>query len=79
MILGRKRPKSCISRFMRDHISELIGRINETKERIAETVTAGTGVATFEIYQRLVGRAEGMQIILDLIDDLLTEDQNSSE
>lgn len=59
---------------MRDPISELIGRINSTKEAIAETVAAGHGVDNFEKYQRLVGRNEGLQIALDLLNDILTED-----
>ena len=58
---------------MRDPISELISRVNETKKSIAETVAAGLGVATFEQYQRLVGRHEGLQIALDLLNDIMTE------
>ena len=58
---------------MRDIVSELISRIGETKKSIADTVAAGLGVGTFEQYQRLVGRHEGLQIALDLINDILTE------
>lgn len=60
---------------MRDPISELIGRINSTREEIAETVAAGRGVDSFEKYQRLVGRNEGLQIALDLWNDIMTEDE----
>jgi hypothetical protein len=59
---------------MTDIISLLIGRINETKKEIADTVAAAHGVNSFETYQRLVGRNEGLQIALDLINDILTED-----
>jgi hypothetical protein len=58
---------------MRDPISELISRVNETKKSIADTVAAGLGVGTFEQYQRLVGRNEGLQISLDLLNDIMTE------
>jgi hypothetical protein len=58
---------------MKDPINELISRVNATKAEIADAVAAGTNVGTFEIYQRLVGRSEGLQITLDLINDILTE------
>ena len=64
---------------MRDPISELIGRISSTKEDIAETVSAARNVDTFEKYQRLVGRSEGLQIALDLINDILTEDTEEKD
>ena len=47
------------------------------KQKIAEAVTAGHNVNNFEDYQRLVGRAEGFQAVLDIIDELLTEDDES--
>ena len=59
---------------MRDIVSELISRISETKKEIADTVAAGNGINSFETYQRLVGRHEGLQIALDLLNDIMTED-----
>jgi hypothetical protein len=46
-----------------------------TKKDIADTVSAGVNVASFEIYQRLVGRNEGLQIALQLLDDIMTGDE----
>ena len=60
---------------MRDPIAELIGRISSTREEIAETVSAARGVDSFEKYQRLVRRNEGLQIALDLLNDILTENK----
>ena len=60
---------------MTDIISELLKRISETKKNIADTVAAGTNVTSFEVYQRLVGRSEGLQIALDLLDDIMTGDE----
>lgn len=60
---------------MRDPINELISLIKETQKEIATTVAAGHGVNSFETYQRLVGRHEGLQITLDLINDVLTGDE----
>jgi hypothetical protein len=44
-----------------------------------ETVSMGTGVVNFETYQRLVGRFQGLQIALDLLDDIMTEDDEKEE
>lgn len=63
---------------MKDIISELLKRISETKKDIAETVAAGTNVSSFEVYQRLVGRHEGLQIALDLLNDILTGDEEEA-
>ena len=57
-----------------DIISNYISLIKETKKNIADTVAAGTNVTSFEVYQRLVGRSEGLQIALDLLDDVMTGD-----
>jgi hypothetical protein len=62
---------------MKDFISEIISRTRNEKQKIAEAVTAGHNVNTFDDYQRLVGRFEGFQAVLDIIDELLTEDDES--
>lgn len=62
---------------MKDFLSQIISRTRDEKRKIAETVTAGHNVNTFQDYQRLVGRAEGLQAVLDIIDELLTEDDES--
>ena len=62
---------------MKDFISEIISRTRNEKQKIAEAVTAGYNVHTFDDYQRLVGRYEGFQAVLDMIDEILTEDDES--
>lgn len=64
---------------MRDPISELISLVKETQQQIAETVAVGHGVNSFETYQRLVGRHEGLQITLDLINDVLAGDNEEEQ
>lgn len=59
---------------MKDFISEIIGRVKTERSNLADTVTAGINVNTFEDYQRLVGRYEGFDIVLQIIEDILTED-----
>jgi hypothetical protein len=60
---------------MKDFISEIIGRVKTEQDSIAETVTAGMNVNSFEDYQRLVGRHEGFKMVLDIINEILTEDE----
>jgi len=59
---------------MKDFISEIIGRVKTEQSNIAETVTAGMNVNSFDDYQRLVGRYEGFKVVLDIINEILTED-----
>jgi hypothetical protein len=59
---------------MKDFISEIIGRVKTERSNLADTVTAGINVNTFEDYQRLVGRHEGFEIVLQIIEEILTED-----
>jgi hypothetical protein len=62
---------------MKDFLSEIISRTRNEKQKIAETVTAGNNVNNFQDYQRLVGRHEGLQVVLDIIDEILTENDES--
>jgi hypothetical protein len=62
-----------------DIISQFISLAKETKQEIADTVTAAQGVNSFETYQRLVGRAEGLQIALQILDDIMTGDDEQKE
>jgi hypothetical protein len=63
---------------MKDFISEIIGRVKTEQKIIAESVTAGVNINSFEDYQRLVGRHEGLKLTLDIINELLTEDEEES-
>jgi hypothetical protein len=58
---------------MKDFLSTIIRLVKDERSKIAETVTAGHNVNSFEDYQRLVGRSEGLQVVLNIIDELLTE------
>ena len=60
---------------MKDFISEIISRTRDEQKKLAETLTAGHNVNSFEDYQRLVGRYEGFQATLDIIDEILREDE----
>jgi hypothetical protein len=58
---------------MKDFISEIIGRVKTEIQIQAETVTAGTNVNSFDDYKQYVGKIEGLQIALAIIDQILTE------
>ena len=62
---------------MKDILSEIIGRVKTEQNLVAETVTAGMNVNSFDDYQRLIGRHEGLKTALDIINEILTEDDES--
>jgi hypothetical protein len=43
---------------------------------LAESLTAGSNVNSFDDYQRLVGRFEGFKEVLDIINEILREDED---
>lgn len=59
---------------MKDFISEIITRTRNEQSKLAETLTAGSNVNTFDDYQRFVGRYEGFKEVLNIIDEILRED-----
>jgi hypothetical protein len=61
---------------MKDFISEIISRTRNEQAKLAETLTAGSNVNSFDDYQRLVGRFEGFKEVLDIINEILREDED---
>ena len=74
--MGRKYPLPRISKIMKDFLSEIITRTRDEQKKIAEAVTAGNNINSFEDYQRMVGRYEGCKEVLDIINEILTEDED---
>jgi len=62
---------------MKDFISEIISRTRNEQAKLAETLTAGVNVNSFEDYQRLVGRFEGFKEVIGIIDEILREDEEN--
>jgi len=60
---------------MKDILSEIIHRVRDEQNSIAETVTAGVNINTFEDYQRMVGCYDGLKLTLNIINEILTEDE----
>lgn len=63
---------------MKDFISEIIRRVRAEIEEQADTVTAGNNVNSYEDYKHYVGKIEGLKMTLDIIDEILTEDDEES-
>ena len=59
---------------MKDILSEIISRVRAEVKNQAEAVTAGTNVFSFEDYRQRIGQIRGLQATLDIIDEVLTED-----
>jgi hypothetical protein len=59
---------------MKDILSEIIQRVRAEQTKLADTLTAGVNVNTFDDYQRLVGRYDGFKDTLDIINEILRED-----
>jgi hypothetical protein len=62
---------------MKDIVTELIGQIKTEQQRIAESLTAGHAI-NIESYQRLVGNYQGLQASLNLLDNIMTEDDEQN-
>jgi hypothetical protein len=63
---------------MKDIISEIIGRVSAEIKVQADTVTAGTNINTFDDYKQYVGKIEGLQTALDIVNEILTEDDEEN-
>jgi hypothetical protein len=64
---------------MKDFISEIIRRVRDEKINLADTVTAGTNVNSFEDYQYLIGKIDGLRLTLDIVNQILTEDEEEND
>ena len=62
---------------MRDLTSEVMRRVSEEIRLIDSSLTTGKGVSNMERYQRLLGEREGLQKCLNVINDILTENDEA--
>ena len=59
---------------MKDFLSEIISRVRSEIQSQSDTVTAGTNVNSFDDYRQYVGKIEGLKLSLEIINEILTED-----
>ena len=62
---------------MKDPISEFIGRLTEAGDELSQAITAGINIHSFDDYRAMVGRHEGLMEALDILNNLLTEDNEA--
>ena len=62
---------------MRDLISEVMRRVGDEIRLLDSSLTTVKGVNNMERYQRLLGEREGLQKCLNVIDDILTENDQA--
>lgn len=60
---------------MKDFISEIIRRVRDEKSKLAEAVTAGTNIHSYEDFRFLIGQIDGLRLTLEIVDEILTEDE----
>ena len=60
------------------YVSDLIGAIKSRQATIAQSLVSGNAV-TFEAYQRLVGQHQGLEEVLEIINDLLKDPDDESD
>jgi hypothetical protein len=58
---------------MLDPLNATIAKVKQAKQEIAEACL--NGVDTWDKYLKLVGKAQGLQEALDIIDGVLKEDE----
>lgn len=62
---------------MRDFTSEIMRRVNDAIRLLDSSLTTGKGVNNMERYQKLLGEREGLQKCLNIIDEILTENDEA--
>ena len=67
-----------ISKIMKDIISEIIGRVKTEIKDQAEAVTAGVNINSFDDYKQSIGIIQGLQLALDIVNEILTEDDEDN-
>jgi len=67
-------PQSCISKIMKDLLSEILKRIKTAENEMTEAIASGINIHNFDSYQRFVGRREGLSDSLAIINAILSED-----
>jgi hypothetical protein len=59
---------------MKDILSEILKRIKTTEKEMVEAIASGINVHSFDAYQKLVGKREGISEALAIIEEILSED-----
>jgi len=62
---------------MVDLLSEILKRIKTAEKELSEAIASGVNIHNFDSYQRFVGRREGLSETLTIIENILSEDEET--
>jgi hypothetical protein len=62
---------------MVDILGEILKRIKIAEKELTEAIASGVNIHSFEGYQRLVGKREGLSETLSIIENILSEDDEA--
>jgi hypothetical protein len=60
---------------MKDIVSELVKRLKNADIDLTLAISSGVNVHDYASYQRLVGQKAGIQAALDIVNEILSEDE----
>lgn len=63
---------------MVDILSEILKRIKDAEKELTEVIASGDNIHSFDTYQKLVGRREGLSESLTIIEEILSEDDEDN-
>ena len=62
---------------MVDILGEILKRIKTAEKELSEAIASGVNIHSFDGYQRLVGKREGLSETLSIIENILSEDDEA--
>jgi hypothetical protein len=60
---------------MKDIVSELVKRLKNADQDLTLAISSGVNVHDYATYQRMVGQKAGIQDALDIVNLILSEDE----
>ena len=63
---------------MKDIISELIERLKNADKEWVDAISSGANIHSFEVYQRQVGNLEGLRHARQILESILSEDDEQN-
>jgi len=60
---------------MKDIVSEFIKRLKSADQNLTLAISSGVNVHDYATYQRMVGQKAGIQEALDIVNEILSEDE----
>ena len=62
---------------MVDLISQILNKVLQAEKELSEAIASGSNVHSFDAYQRLVGKRDGLLEAISVINETLSEDDEA--